>query len=179
MFSSRRGTVRHFHFQEISPKKFMPRNDGDKFSFWHKPFRVLGEQSTSSTWIWNKLFQAKRRLKIGVFIIVQGDFPPNKCPPCKIMETSKRSHCFREDKAGIQKRSEEGKRPKKKKKKQQYSFFWKTNSFIWRSDGNYSLLAACLTPFMWLSESLCFFIAFTCAQVSFVDLAGKFFNATR
>ncbi|CAH3043560.1 unnamed protein product, partial [Porites lobata] len=23
----RRGTVRHFHFQEISPKKFMPRND--------------------------------------------------------------------------------------------------------------------------------------------------------
>ena len=114
MFSSRRGTVRHFHFQEISPKKFMPRNDGDKFSFWHKPFRVLGEQSTSSTWIWNKWFQAKRRLKIGVFIIVQGDFPPNKCPPCKIMETSKRSHCFREDKAGIQKRSEEGKRPKKK-----------------------------------------------------------------
>lgn len=178
MFSSRRGTVRHFHFQEISPKKFMPRNDGDKFSFWHKPFRVLGEQSTSSTWIWNKWFQAKRRLKIGVFIIVQGDFPPNKCPPCKIMETSKRSHCFREDKAGIQKRSEEGKRPKKKHMRQ-YSFFWKTNSFIWRSDGNYSLLAACLTPFMWLSESLCFLIAFTCAQVSFVDLAGKFFNVTR
>ena len=45
----RRGTVRHFHFQEISPKKFMPRNDCDKFSFWHKPFRVVGEQSTSST----------------------------------------------------------------------------------------------------------------------------------
>lgn len=115
MFSSRRGTVRHFHFQEISPKKFMPRNDGDKFSFWHKPLRVVGEQSTSSTWIWNKWFQAKRRLKIGVFIIVQGDFPPNKCPPGKIMETSKRSHCFREDKAGIRKRSEEGKRKKRKK----------------------------------------------------------------